>query len=75
MWVVFIVLRTMDSPAIRHDLVEPTHARFREAGENYCLGTGDMTVCKLLKGDAGVELRVEDDRVASREISHPDDGS
>ena len=37
------------------------------------MDTGDMTVCKLLEDDAGVELRVPGDWVASWEVPHPDD--
>ena len=32
-----------------------------------------MTVCRLLEDDAGVELRVPGDWVASWEVPHPDD--
>ena len=81
----------MRETGVRNDLIDATHARFREAGERYGLDAGerygldagerygldagDMTVCKLLEDDAGVELRVPGDWVASWEVRHPDDES
>ena len=65
----------MRETGVRNDLIDATHARFREAGERYGLDAGDMTVCKLQEDDAGVELRVAGDWVASWEVPHPDDES
>ncbi len=65
----------MRETGVRNDLIDATHARFREVGERYGLDAGDMTVCKLLEDDAGVELRVAGDWVASWEVPHPDDES
>ena len=64
----------MRETGVRNDLIDATHARFREAGERYGLDAGDMTVCKLLEDDAGVE-RVPGDWVASWEVRHPGDES
>ena len=44
-------------------------------GERYGLDAGDMTVCKLLEDDAGVQLRVAGDWVASWEVRHAGDES
>jgi 3-hydroxyisobutyrate dehydrogenase-like beta-hydroxyacid dehydrogenase len=43
----------------RSELTQATHARFREAAERYGGDAGEMTVCKLIEEDAGVELRVD----------------
>ena len=70
-----LIAELMRETDVRNDLIKATHARFREAGERYGLDAGDMTVCKLLEDDAGVELRVPGDWVASWEVRHPDDES
>ena len=57
------------------DLIRATHERFREAGERYGTDAGDMTVCKVVEDDAGVELRVAGDWVAPWEVAQPDDRS
>ena len=63
----------MQETDVRNDLIAATHARFREAGARYGMDAGDMTVCKLLEEDAGVELRVAGEWVASWEVRHPED--
>ncbi|MDD9991828.1 MAG: hypothetical protein OXP75_08500, partial [Rhodospirillales bacterium] len=63
----------MRETGVRNDLIAAAHARFREAGARYGSGAGDMTVCRLLEDDAGVELRVPGDWVASWDVPHPDD--
>ncbi len=70
-----LIAQLMQETGVRNDLIEAAHARFREAGERYGPGAGDMTVCKLLEDDAGVDLRVPGDWVASWEVPHPDDES
>ena len=49
------------------------HERFREAAERYGDGAGEMTVCKVIEDDAGVELRVEGEWLAPWEVKHPSD--
>ena len=67
-----LIAELMRETGVRNDLIEATHARFREAGARYGTDAGDMTVCKLLEDEAGVELRVTGDWVASWEMSHPE---
>lgn len=57
----------------RSELTQATYARFREAAERYGEDAGEMTVCKLIEEDAGVELRVAGNWVAPWEVKHPDD--
>jgi 3-hydroxyisobutyrate dehydrogenase-like beta-hydroxyacid dehydrogenase len=57
----------------RAELTQATYARFREAAERYGDGAGEMTVCKVLEDDAGVELRVAGDWTAPWEVRHPGD--
>jgi 3-hydroxyisobutyrate dehydrogenase-like beta-hydroxyacid dehydrogenase len=57
----------------RAELTRATYARFREAAERYGDGAGEMTVCKVLEDDAGVELRVVGDWTAPWEVRHPGD--
>lgn len=57
----------------RSELTQATYARFREAAERYGENAGEMTVCKLIEEDAGVELRVPGDWVAPWLVKHPKD--
>jgi len=57
----------------RAELTQATYARFREAAERYGDSAGEMTVCKVLEDDAGVELRVTGDWTAPWEVRHPGD--
>jgi len=57
----------------RSELTQATYARFREAAERYGEDAGEMTVCKLIEEDAGVELRVAGDWLAPWEVKHPAD--
>ena len=68
-----LINELMRETGVRNDLIEATHARFREAGGRYGMGAGDMTVCKLLEDDAVVELRVKGEWVVSWDVRHPDD--
>ena len=54
-------------------MIRAAHERFREAGERYGTGAGDMTVCKVVEDDARVELRVAGDWGAPWEVSRPGD--
>jgi len=55
----------------RHELTDATHARFKEAGERYGDGAGEMTVCKLIEEDAGVSLRVAGNWTPPWEVQPP----
>ena len=57
----------------RSELTDATYARFREAAERYGEDAGEMTVCKLIEEDAGVELRVAGDWIPPWEVKHPMD--
>lgn len=57
----------------RAELTQAAYDRFREAAERYGESAGEMTVCKLIEDDAGVELRVDGDWTAPWEVRHPDD--
>lgn len=55
----------------RSELTQATYARFREAAERYGEDAGEMTVCKVLEDDAGINLRVAGDWVKPWEVKHP----
>jgi len=56
----------------RSELTRATHDRFREAGERYGMEAGEMTVCRLIEEDAGVDLRVKGDWRAPWEADRED---
>ena len=60
----------MAETGTRSELTDACHARFREAAERYGPDAGEMTVCRLLEEDAGVDLRAAGDWVAPWEVSH-----
>ncbi|WP_395686411.1 NAD(P)-dependent oxidoreductase [Aestuariivirga sp.] len=66
-----LIKELMDETGTRNELTAATHARFREAGERYGPGAGEMTVCKLIEDDAGIDLRVAGDWVKPWEVQHP----
>jgi len=55
----------------RSELTRAAHVRFAEAADRYRDGAGEMTVCKVIEDDAGVELRVAGNWVAPWEVTHP----
>lgn len=57
----------------RGDITRAAHARFAEAMGRYGEGAGEMTVCKVVEDDAGVDLRVAGEWVAPWEVGHPSD--
>lgn len=57
----------------RGEITRAAHARFAEAASRYGEDAGEMTVCKVLEDDAGIDLRVEGDWVAPWEVGHPSD--
>jgi len=65
-----LIKELMDEVGTRNDLTAATHARFREAGERYGSGAGEMTVCRIIEDDAGIDLRVAGDWVKPWEVSH-----
>lgn len=70
-----LIKELMDELGTRNELTEAAHARFREAGERYGPGAGEMTVCKVIEDDAGIELRVAGDWVKPWEVDHPTAGA
>ena len=51
----------MDHVGTTNTLTEATHERFREAGRRYGTEAGEMTVCRVIEDDAGIDLRVPGD--------------
>ena len=45
----------------------------KEAKERYGNKAGEITVCKLIEEDSGVNLQVEGDWIAPWEVKHPDE--
>jgi 3-hydroxyisobutyrate dehydrogenase-like beta-hydroxyacid dehydrogenase len=66
-----LIKELMDDVGTRSELTRATHDRFKEAGERYGLGAGEMTVCKIIEDDAGIDLRVEGQWVKPWEVVHP----
>lgn len=56
-----LIEELMRETGTRSELTDACHARFKEAGERYGMDAGEMTVCKLIEDDGGVELRVDGD--------------
>lgn len=63
-----LIQELMDKVGTTNTLTEATHERFREAGRRYGLGAGEMTVCKVIEDDAGIDLRVSGDWVKPWEV-------
>ncbi|MEI7742200.1 MAG: NAD(P)-dependent oxidoreductase [Chloroflexota bacterium] len=61
----------IDAVGTRSELTDATYARFKEAGSRYGEDAGEMTVCKVIEDDAGVELRVAGDWVEPWKVQHP----
>lgn len=66
-----LIEELMQQTGTRSELTQATYARFREAAARYGENAGEMTVCKLIEDDAGVDLRVAGDWVAPWEVKHP----
>lgn len=58
----------------RTELADAAYARFREAAGRYGEDAGEMTVCKVLEDDAGIDLRVAGDWSKPWEVRHPSEG-
>ncbi len=65
-----LIKELMDRVGTTSTLTEATHDRFREAGRLYGMGAGEMTVCKVIEDDAGIDLRVPGDWVKPWEVQH-----
>jgi 3-hydroxyisobutyrate dehydrogenase len=65
-----LIKELMEEVGTRNELTAATHARFREAGERYGNEAGEMTVCKIIEDDAGIDLRVTGDWVKPWEVQH-----
>lgn len=70
-----LIKELMDETGTRNELTAATHARFREAGERYGKQAGEMTVCKVIEDDAGIDLRVAGDWVKPWEVAQPEGGA
>jgi len=68
-----LIKELMDEVGTSNALTEATHERFREAGRRYGPGAGEMTVCKVIEDDAGIDLRVAGDWLPPWEVKHPGD--
>ncbi|HLF21406.1 MAG TPA: NAD-binding protein, partial [Aestuariivirga sp.] len=66
-----LIEELMTSVGTRNELTSATHDRFKEACARYGKGAGEMTVCKVIEDDAGVELRVAGNWVKPWEVAHP----
>jgi 3-hydroxyisobutyrate dehydrogenase-like beta-hydroxyacid dehydrogenase len=65
-----LIKELMESVGTTSTLTDATHERFREAGRRYGLGAGEMTVCRVIEDDAGIDLRVAGDWVKPWEVTH-----
>ncbi|CAN1519476.1 MmsB 3-hydroxyisobutyrate dehydrogenase and related beta-hydroxyacid dehydrogenases [Paracoccaceae bacterium] len=66
-----LIKELMDKTGTTATLTEATHERFREAGRRYGTGAGEMTVCKVIEDDAGIDLRVPGDWAKPWEVKAP----
>ncbi len=66
-----LIRELMDKVGTTNTLTEATHERFREAGKRYGMGAGEMTVCKVIEDDAGIDLRVAGDWPKPWEVAPP----
>ena len=66
-----LIEELMIETGTRSELTRDTHDRFKEAAARYGTGAGEMTVCKLIEDDAGIDLRVAGDWVAPWDVQAP----
>lgn len=64
-----LIKELLDHTGTTSTLTDATHDRFREAGRRYGMGAGEMTVCKVIEDDAGIDLRVPGDWVKPWEVA------
>lgn len=67
-----LIKELMDKVGTTATLTEATHERFREAGRRYGKGAGEMSVCRVIEDNAGINLRVEGDWPKPWEVKAPD---
>ena len=67
-----LIAGLLDEVGTRSEVTKAAHGRFREAAERYGEGAGEMTVCKVIEDDAGVELRVDGEWIALWEVTVPE---
>lgn len=65
-----LIQELLQETGTRSEITQVTHDRFREAANRYGEEAGEMTVCKLIEEDAGINLRVPGDWVAPWEVKH-----
>lgn len=63
-----LIEELMAETGTRNELTRATHERFKEAGARYGMAAGEMTVCRLIEDDAGINLRVAGDWQAPWEV-------
>ena len=68
-----LVDELLTASGTRAELTRAAHARFGEATQRYGEGAGEMTVCKVIEDDAGIDLRAAGSWVAPWEVRHPTD--
>ncbi len=68
-----LVDQLLQEVGTRAELTQAAYARFREASDRYGDAAGEMTVCKVVEDDAGIDLRVEGDWIAPWNVQHPTD--
>ena len=66
-----LIRELLDRTGTTSTLTQATHERFREAERRYGPGAGEMTVCKVIEDDAGIDLRVPGDWVKPWEVAPP----
>ncbi len=66
-----LIEELMTSVGTRNELTRATRDRFKEAGRRYGMAAGEMTVCKVIEDDSGVELRVAGNWEKPWEVKHP----
>ncbi len=67
-----LIEELMTETGTRNELTKATHDRFKEAGRRYGLGAGEMTVCKVIEDDAGIDLRVAGNWIPPWEVQSAD---
>ena len=68
-----LVDELLTASGTRAELTRAAHARFGEATQRYGEDAGEMTVCKVLEDDAGIDLRAAGSWVAPWEVRPPTD--
>lgn len=68
-----LVDELLTASGTRAELPRAAHARFGEATQRYGEDAGEMTVCKVIEDDAGIDLRAAGSWVAPWEVRHPTD--